>query len=158
MKALVVYDSFFGNTEKIAQAVGKGLGSEKEVEIVKVGPADHHMLAGIDLLVVGSPTRGFSPSPGIKSFLKKLPAGSLQDVKVAAFDTRIPMGDNVPGFLRFMVKLFGYADKPMMELLIKKGGRETLPPEGFFVLDSEGPLKDGELTRAEAWAKKIRAA
>lgn len=157
MNTLVVYDSFFGNTEKIAQAVGKAFGTAKTVTVVKVDQYESKMLEGIQYLVVGSPTRGFNPSPAIKSFLKNIPAKGLAEIKVAAFDTRIPMGENVPGFLRFMVKFFGFADKPVMDLLLKKGGVETLPSEGFYVSDTEGPLVEGELARAEEWGGKIKA-
>jgi len=158
MKALVLYDSFFGNTEKIAQAVGEALGTEKDVTVIKVEQANYSMLESIDIFVVGSPTRGFNPTPAVKSFLKNIQEGSLNGVKVAAFDTRIPMDDNVPGFLRLMVKIFGYADKPLHDLLLKKGGQFTISSEGFFVADSKGPLLEGELARAAEWAQKIKSA
>ena len=157
MEITTVYDSFFGNSKKIAQTIGKALGTQKNVTTVKVDQLEKNILNGIQKLVVGSPTRGFNPTPAIRSFLKNIPANGLTDIEVAAFDTRIPMGDKVPGFLRFMVKLFGYADKPMMDLMVKKGGKEILPTEGFFVADSEGPLVEGEITRAEEWGKKIKA-
>ena len=156
MKALIVYDSFFGNTEKIALAIGKAFGNAKEVTICKAVDVKPNMLDGLDYLIVGSPTRAFSPSPATKSFLKGIPSKQLVGVKVAAFDTRIAMTDKVPGFLRFMVKLFGYADKPILDSLKKKGGQETVPSEGFFVLDSEGPLEKGGLERAVVWGKQIK--
>jgi len=156
MKALIVYDSFFGNTEKIALAVGKAFGNAKEVTICKAVDVKPNMLDGLDYLIVGSPTRAFSPSPAIKSFLKGIPSKQLVGVKVTSFDTRIAMTDKLPGFLRFMVKLFGYADKPILDSLKKKGGQETVPSEGFFVLDSEGPLEKGELERAVVWGKQIK--
>jgi len=52
-------------------------------------------------------------------------------------------------------KVFGYAAKPITEKLQKKGGDLAIPPEGFIVKDSKGPLKDGELERAESWAKLL---
>ena len=158
MKALIVYDSFFGNTEKIALAIGKAFGSIKEVTICKAADVKPDMLDGIDYLIVGSPTRAFSPSPAIKSFLKSIPSKRLAGVKVTAFDTRIAMTDKVPGFLRFMAKLFGYADKPILDSLKKKGGEEIIASEGFFVLDSEGPLGKSELERAVMWVKQIKKA
>ena len=57
--------------------------------------------------------------------------------------------------LNILVKLFGYAAKPIADKLEKKGGVPIIPPEGFFVKDSEGPLKDGELERVADWAKLI---
>jgi flavodoxin len=89
MKALVVYDSVFGNTEKVAQAMGQALGSQAEVQTLRVGDVKPEHLAGLDALIVGSPTRAFSPTPAIKNWLKSLPSNSLKGVKVAAFDTRI---------------------------------------------------------------------
>jgi len=54
-----------------------------------------------------------------------------------------------------MVNLFGYAASPIAKRLRKKGGDEVLPPEGFYVKDSEWPLKDGELDRAAEWGRRI---
>jgi len=53
------------------------------------------------------------------------------------------------------VKLFGYASKPIAYKLEKKGGTLIISPEGFFVKESEGPLKDGDLERAVDWTKLI---
>ena len=53
-------------------------------------------------------------------------------------------------------RVFGYAAKPISEKLRRKGGELIVAPEGFFVKDVEGPLKEGELERAEAWAREIR--
>ena len=156
MKTLVVYDSFFGNTEKIAMAIGKAFGNTKEVTVCKAANVKPDMLDGLDYLTVGSPTRAFSPSPATKSFLKGIPSKKLVGVKVTAFDTRIAMSDKLPGFLRFMAKLFGYANKPILDSLKKKGGEETIPSEGFFVMDSEGPLEKGEIERAVLWVKQIK--
>jgi flavodoxin len=158
MKALVVYDSVFGNTEKVAQAMGQALGSQAEVQTLRVGDVKPEHLAGLDALIVGSPTRAFSPTSAIKNWLKSLPSNSLKGVKVAAFDTRIALSDVNSSLLTFMVKLFGYAAKPIGDRLTKKGGDLALAPQGFFVKDSEGPLKDGELERAADWVKQIMPA
>lgn len=158
MKALVVYDSFFGNTEKIAKAVSDALGKKGEMRAVRVGEVTPKDMADLNVLVVGSPTRAFSASPAIKSFLKNLPAKSLCGVRVAAFDTRLPINEKTPGILRFLADIFGYADKPMLEVLVKKGGEAAVESRGFLVNDSEGPLADGELESAAAWAGKIFSA
>jgi len=158
MNALVIYDSFFGNTEKIAQAIGEALGEQMEVEVQKVGDVQPEQLDGLDLLVVGAPTRAFRPSPDVSRFLKSLPADSLKGVKAAAFDTRILEEDVNSRVFRFLVKYFGYAAKPIAQMLRKKGADVAVDPEGFCVEDTEGPLKEGELERAAAWAKQIMAA
>ena len=155
MKALVVYDSVFGNTEKVAQEMGRALATLGEAQALRVGDVRQEHLSGLDVLVVGSPTRAFSPTPAIKKWLNGLPSSSLRGVKVAAFDTRFPVQDANSAILRFLVKLFGYAAEPIGSRLAKKGGKPGMPPEGFFVNDSEGPLRDGELARAAEWVRQI---
>ena len=157
MKALVVYDSFFGNTEKIAQAIGQGLGSQGEVEARRVGDVTPQQLAGVQLLIVGSPTRGFRASEATMKFLNSIPAGGLRGVKVAAFDTRLTVKDMGSPILTFVfwLKLGNYAANVIAGALQKIGGELVLPPEGFFVKASEGPLKDGELERAGEWGRKL---
>jgi len=155
MKALVTYDSFFGNTEQIARAIGEALSEQMDVEVRKVGDVQMEQLNDLDLLIVGAPTRGFRPSPEGGRFLKSLPARRLQGVKAAAFDTRIGQEDITSRALRFMVRLFGYAAKPIAHKLEQKGADIVIGPEGFCVEDTEGPLKEGELERAAAWAQQI---
>ena len=155
MKVLIIYDSVFGNTEKIAQAIGNSLGSKENVETLRVSDVKLEQLIGLELLIVGSPTRVFKPIKAIMNFLNKIPLNVLKGVKVAAFDTRISTADVNSRLLNILVKLFGYAAKPIAYKLEKKGGSLIIPPEGFFVKDSEGPLKDGELERAADWAKLI---
>jgi flavodoxin len=154
VKSLIIYDSFFGNTEKVAQALGQALGSET----IKVQNLVPDQLAGVELLILGSPTRAFSPSPDIKKFLKSQPSQAFKGMKVTAFDTRLSMADVNSKFLSFMVKIFGYAADTMVKILQKKGGTLLVPPEWFLVKDSEGPLKDSELERTTEWAQRILAA
>lgn len=159
MKALVVYDSFFGNTEKIAQAIGDALGAHMEAEVCRVGDVQPDQLTGSPLLIVGSPTRGFRPSPATSKLLKGIPKNGLKGVRVAAFDTRFPWDkiESSAAILAPLVKIFGYAAKPIADRLGKKGGELVVPPEGFFVEDTEGPLRAGELERAANWARQIAA-
>jgi len=156
-KALVVYDSYFGNTERIAQSIGDALGQPENVGILRVVDVRPEQLAGLKLLVVGSPTRAFRPTEAIKKFLKSIPRNGLKGVKVAAFDTRVTEEEieSAVFILRILVKIFGYAAGPIADKLEKKGGRLVAAPEGFFVRGTEGPLKEGELERASEWAKHI---
>ncbi len=158
-KALVVYDSFFGNTKRIAQSIGNALGRPEDVGILRVVNVRPEQLTGLKLLIVGSPTRAFSPSPAIKKFLKNIPRNGLKGVKVAAFDTRVTDEeiDSAVFILRTLVNIFGYAAKPISDRLEKKGGQLIAAPEGFFVHGTEGPLKEGEIERASEWAKQILA-
>jgi len=155
VKVLVIYDSFFGNTEQVAFAISNSLGSKENIDTKRVSDIEPEQLTGLDYLIVGSPTRAFRPTKAISTFLKKIPDNSLNGVKVAAFDTRISTNTINSPILNFLVKLFGYAAKPIAERLEKKSGILIVPPEGFYVKGSEGPLKDGELERATSWAKLI---
>ena len=155
MKALVVYDSVFGNTEKVAQAIGGALGTKAEVLVIRVGDAKPEHLIRLCALIVGSPTRAFSATPAIKKWLNGIETASLNGVKVAAFDTRVSVEDVNSGILSFLVKIFGYAAEPTTSKLVKKGGDLSMPPEGFIVKGTEGPLKDGELERAADWMRPI---
>lgn len=153
MKTLIVYDSVFGNTEKIANAIGDSLSSQGNLEVLKVTDTKLEQLQGINLLIVGSPTRAFKPTKAIVDFLIQIPSNALKEINVAAFDTRVNTTDVNSKVLNGFVKIFGYAAKPIADKLQKKGGNLIIPPEGFYVKDSEGPLKDGELERAAEWAK-----
>lgn len=146
MKALIVYDSFYGNTEKIAKAIASALTPSGEVKVLRAGEANTSDLASLDLLIVGSPTQGGRPTPAIKETLNKIPANALKNVSVASFDTR---------FSTRLVGIFGYAAGKIAGSLKTKGGTLILPPEAFFVKSKEGPLKEGELERAAVWAKRI---
>ena len=142
MNALVVYDSTYGNTEKIAQAIGEAIGAQV-LRAGEVNPAD---LKGFDLLIVGSPTHGGWFTPEIKGLLEESPA--LEGVNVAAFDTRTVSIWN-------RIFRFGYAAPRIARSLENNGGNLLVPPEGFVVLGTQGPLKDAELERAAGWAKGL---
>jgi flavodoxin I len=142
MKALVVYDSTYGNTAKIAQAIGEAIGCQ----VVRAGEVDPADLQAFDLLIVGSPTNGGHPTEAIRDLLQASPA--LDGVSVAAFDTR-----TVTVWNRILP--FCYAAPRIARSLEKCGGKLVVPPEGFVVLGLKGPLREGELGRAAGWAKAI---
>jgi flavodoxin I len=155
MKTLLIYDSVFGNTEKIARAIADSLGSRAPVEILRAEQVVPEELTGVDLLVVGSPTRGFRPTEAVTELLKRLPAKALIGTKVAAFDTRLKADEIDSAGLRFVVNTGGYAAKRIANRLKKAGGNLIVPPEGFYVEDTEGPLKAGEIERAAGWAISV---
>jgi flavodoxin I len=144
MKALVIYDSMYGNTEKVARAISKALKCEvKPVESTL--PQD---LNNLNLLVVGSPTQGGRPTQKLTDFLNTI---SPINFKVATFDTRFAQ-ENQTFFLRTLMKTIGFAAPKIAGNLKRKGGHLVKPPEGFIVTDTKGPLADKELTRAGNWA------
>jgi flavodoxin I len=155
MRVLIVFDSYFGNTEKVAHAVADSLADKAEVQVQRVSEVKADQLQGVDLLVAGSPTRGFRPSEATQTFFNNLPSGSLAGMNAAAFDTRIDPAGVTTKMLKFLVKSFGYADKVMVGELQKKGANMVSIGQGFIVKDSEGPLKEGELERAAEWAKTL---
>jgi flavodoxin len=156
MKSLLVYDSQFGNTQKIAQSMGEVLKECGESILVRVGDFKWEMLSGVDLLLVGSPTQGFKPTDAIREFLKGTTTHPLNGKRVAAFDTRFTQEhiDRTP-VLPFLVKKFGYAAGSIGKALQKGGGLLVAPAEPFYVLETEGPLLEGELERAAEWARKL---
>ncbi len=160
MKALIVYDSQFGNTEQIALAMYNALKGKMDTDMLRVGDLRPEHLAGLDLLIFGSPTQRFNATTRVNDLLKGLPKNSLAGVGVAAFDTRLTLEEiNQTPVLPFFVKLWGrsaYAAQRIATHLRKKGGAQVLSPEGFYVTGTEGPLVDGELERAMQWAEQIR--
>jgi len=161
MNILVVYDSVFGNTEKVAQSIGQAIGTvldlQEHIETLPVRQATAEKLLELNLLIVGSPTRSFRPTEAISKLLNTLSKKHLTGVQVAAFDTRIVLDTIDSSVLRFIVDKGGYAANTIAKSLEKKGGKLLAPPEGFFVTGEQGPLKDGELERATDWAKQIVA-
>ncbi|MEM5770396.1 MAG: flavodoxin family protein [Bacillota bacterium] len=151
MKALIVYDSVFGNTRKLAEAIAAGL----DAKAVPVSDISAQEVSQAALLLVGSPTRAFRPTPAITEWLKNLPNGTLQGMRAAAFDSRISADKVKSRALKFMMNKCGYAAPLIDNELKKKGASIAAAPEGFFVEESEGPLTEGEEARAKEWAKAL---
>jgi flavodoxin len=145
MNTLIIYDSKYGNTEQIAQVIGSALEVYASVRVLSVDEVATAELSTKDLLVLGCPTQNHKLSPGMKSFLDRLPDGLLKDVRVAVFDTRFAMSSWVSGS----------AAEIIGRLARKKGGVLITQPKSFFVNDKQGPLKEGELSRAAEWAELL---
>ena len=144
MKALIIYDSVYGNTERIAKAIGDAFGADARV--VRASEGNPAELSALGILIVGCPTQGGRPTQAIQDFLGRIPETALKGVKVAAFDTRLTTK---------WVGLFGYAAGKIAEIVAAKGGTLIGLPEAFFVKGKKGPLKEGELERADSWAKAL---
>jgi hypothetical protein len=173
MQVAVVYESLFGNTHAIAEAIAQGIAEvppETAVSVLRVGEADLERIAAADLLIVGGPTHmrgmtsGMSRKLGISGEARKAEAAAvepgaegpgvrdwLHDLPrdgggrpAAAFDTRIDK------------RLAGGAASGIAARLRRHGYGLIAEPEGFFVQDDgEGPLKAGEPDRASAWAADL---
>lgn len=151
MRVKVVFDSAYGNTDQLARAIGRVLTAEIGSVSAEgaVGPGE------LDLLVVGSPTQAGRPTAAVHNWLNAMPPAALQGIRVAAFDTRMAREDQGLG-LRLLMGVIGYAAPRIAEALQGKGGLLVAPPEGFIVIDREGPLKPGELERAGRWAQDLQ--
>lgn len=159
MRGFVVYESLFGNTARIAQAVVDGLKEDLDVELHSV--AEGKLPEGGDLLVMGGPTHAFSmsrantrqdavsqganadPTIGLREWLEELAEGN--DTPFAAFDTRVDMVRRLPGS----------AAKAAAKMARKRGYQLLTRPESFYVQDVPGPLLDGEVQRAEVWGAQL---
>jgi hypothetical protein len=160
MKSVVVYESFYGNTESIAQAIAEGLARHGEAQAINVGDVDVSRLNDADLLVVGAPTHAWGlpraktrasvessradPSrPLVRDWLGELPAGD--DRPAAAFATRL----DKPQFLT------GSAAKGITRRLRRRGWKSVTRPASFLVTGTPGPLAPGETERATAWGDRL---
>jgi flavodoxin I len=154
IKTLILFDSYFGNTEQIARSVANAF-DPAATSTKRIKEATPNDLEGIDLLIIGSPTRGFRPTEAVTAFFKEKLPPEMSGVKVAVFDTRIALETIKSKFFRFVVNKGGYAANTMAKNLIKLNAVLKVPAEGFFVTGEEGPLKEGEKERAIQWGKLI---
>ena len=169
MHILIVYESMFGNTRRVAQAIAEGLRTSSEVEIVPVGQATPLMVSAAEMLIVGAPTHvhGMSSATsrhgaaeqatrpasavslepnaeaaGIRDWLATLPKESGKPA--VAFDTRI----KAPSIIT------GRASSGIAKALRAHGFEVVAEPESFLVT-SQNELVEGELDRARSWAEGL---
>lgn len=145
MQSLVVYDSLFGNTERVAQLVAKALDAYGPARSAHVTEIALPQLRDVDLLVFGCPNQPLNGASAIRLFIERAPREALRGPKVACFDTR----SHLPRWLR------RFAAPQLVRVLTKLGVEPLAPPEGFFVEQREGPLEAGEAERAIEWARML---
>jgi hypothetical protein len=173
MRAVIIYESMFGNTHEVARAIGNGPAPGNVITVVGATEADQGLLAGADLIVVGGPTHahGISPAgtrrlaaeqahkegsqlsldhgapaegPGLRDWFGSL--GHLS-AHAAAFDTRVAGP----------AALTGRASKGIARLLGEHGLTLLVPPESFLV-SKDSQLQPGEEARAREWGKSLAGA
>jgi hypothetical protein len=158
MKAVVVYESLWGNTAAIARAIAEGIGGDAVA--LTTDEATGSAIEGADLIVAGAPLLGFNLAteeirksigndkaaptpdlahPSMRSWLGSLPSGTG---RCAGFETRIWWSP-------------GSAAKKASEGLRKKGYSAAGADEKFIVTGKYGPLKDGEIERAKRWGAQL---
>jgi len=146
MKALVVHFSKFGNTQQVAEAIAEALEPSASVRVIPMDQLSAADLDQVDLVVMGCPTHRMNLPEAVRPVFETLPRRALRSTPVAAFDTSYKMS---PWLARFS------ASKKLDKRQRKLGGKRIVPPETFHVVGREGPLYDGELERARAWAETI---
>jgi hypothetical protein len=124
--------------------MGEAIGADVKPPLF--GSVSGAELGSYDLLIVGSPTQQGKELSTITILLEAIPDNGLKYTRVAAFDTRHKWR---------WVGIWGYAAPRIAGLLKAKGGDLVVPPEGFIVNSTKGPLFNGELDRAGAWAKSL---
>jgi len=146
LKALVVYDTQHGNTEKIARAILTGLkDSGLDAVAKKAEDATEAELKAADLWVFGSPVHIGGATGTAKKAVKRAIAAGASGKKVATFDTRFANADGR-----------GAAEK-MGETLTEAGAKAVTTPQWFVVVKTKGPLAEGEEAKAVELGKKIAA-
>ncbi len=168
MRALVVYESMYGNTRAVATEIAAGLSATHEVTLVPVSRATPELVAAADLIIVGGPTHlhGMSTAnsrrkaaeaarkpgsalamdpdadgPGLRFWLARL---GVRDVPAASFDTR----------LSGLPVLTGRASRGIARLLTSRGCGRLLAQESFLV-SKRNTLTEGETERACSWGALI---
>ena len=163
LRALVVYESMFGNTEQLARAVAAGMQADHvSVTITEVSEAPFGIPPEVDLLVVGAPTHAFSLSrPGTRAdavrqgaMASRQPLGlrewlssvsGTNGLGIAVFDTRVSKVRRLPA-----------AAGPRAAKIARKRGLVLLSkPIGFVVDDIKGPLGSHEIERAATWGRSV---
>jgi hypothetical protein len=171
MRAVVGYESMFGNTRRVAEAVGEGLAGTYEVQVVPVQELDHALTFDVDLLVLGAPTHAWSLSrpstrksarqqteksngtlfleegadgPGLREWFAR--AHSVPTT-AAAFATRMDAS----------ALLTGSAARRIARQLRRQHAVLAVTPESF-VVTKQNTLLPGELDHARLWGREVAAA
>lgn len=167
-RALVVYESVFGDARAIAYAIADGLSSAMPADVVPAAEAPPEIGTDVGLLVVGGPNHAFAmPRPSTREGAVTQHGADIADtttglhewldavrlasgVPAAAFDTR----SNHPRLLITM----DHAARTEEKLLGNLGAQIIAPAEHYFVTDVKGPLVEGEEDRARSWGKTLAEA
>lgn len=158
MKAVVVYESLWGNTAAVARAIAEGIGGDTRA--LHTDEATGEAIAGADLIVAGAPLLGFQlPTDQMRDGIRNQPGSTAPDLshasmrswldglaagtgRAAAFETRIWWSP-------------GSAAKTILEKLGERGYSPAAAPQRYLVTGRYGPLKAGELEKARAWGAEL---
>lgn len=144
MNSLVIYGSRYGNTQKIAYAIGAGLRAWGPVEVMAAENAHGIRLHGYDLVVLGGPTEGHGVTKAMADYVDQI-GDAFTGINTAAFDTR----------LTWPKWMSGSAAGDIAKRLQGFGASLVAQPASFLVAGKPPALEPGELERAEGWARSV---
>jgi hypothetical protein len=164
MDRWIVYESMFGNTRAIAEAIASGMG--ERVAIMSVDDAPAVVPPSVGLVVAGGPTHALGmsrattreealtkgataprgPRTGLREWLETVKMEPT--TKFATFDTKIAKMRHLPGS----------AARAAARAMSRGGHRTIVKPTSFYVRDIDGPLLDGEIDRANHWGSDLDSA
>ncbi|ONH28857.1 flavodoxin family protein [Pseudofrankia asymbiotica] len=170
MRAMVVFESMFGNTKEIAEAVAAGLTERMDTELVEVGAAPTTLASDVDLVVVGGPTHVLGMSrPSTRRDAAHQAAVSAgagaaekgvisKGVGIREWLATVDLGQPSPAMAVFDTRmrspLSGSAAAKAARLLRRRGAR-IVGRRDFYVTGTQGPLRDGERDEARQWAADL---
>lgn len=162
MKALVVYESLWGNTAAVARAIAEGIGPEAQVMSTAEATAD--VVAGADLIVAGAPLFAFRlPTEEVRESIRKDPgrgpAPDLTHPSMRSWLETVPVGAGRSAAFETRMKVSpGGATGAISKGLEKAGYRPLAKARKFVVTGRYGPLREGELERARRWGAELAQA
>jgi len=151
MNILIAYDTFYGNTQKVAESVKDSL-SLHETELIRIDVITQTQIDKADMIILGSPTRAFNMTKKIKKAIKRY---TYRDKRFWVFDTRANISDVESKALLKLIEHFGYAAEKMEKLLIKKGAVRARDYGFYYVKNTEGPLYEQVYDQVKADIKTL---
>jgi len=175
MQTVIVYESVYGNTHAIAEAIADGVREARPgaaVSCVPVAEASTDLTRAADLLVVGGPTHMYGMTSGLSRRMAQLAEAKREEGEQAAHDSEAEIGQGLRAWFHSLPKTepgtHAAAFDTRADMLLSGGAAHGIArrlahhhygvvaePEGFVVEGTEGPLRTGELERAKAWGASL---
>ncbi len=151
MRILIIYDSIYGNTEKIVKGMTEVLNENHNVDIFRATQTVPS-ISLYDVVVIGSPTLSFAPTKSIKTKIKSMVSQASDQKRFYIFDTRVDANKKENKVFSFLPHKKGYALDDMVKWL---GEQLQIEKQSFYVKETEGPLVAGEVERAKEWVEVL---
>ena len=152
MKSVIVYDSYFGNTELVAKTIQEIFQQSHDSTLMHISEAYDLDIEAYDLIVIGSPTRYYKPTEPIIELVREV---KPYPVKVAFFDTRMDAEGH--WLLGPIENLLGFAADTMVSVIDSGEASMDIEPLGVYVKTTKGPVGKRSLKEIQAWANLLLA-